>query len=103
MTIPLGGTTPLPAPRSPQESSDDARLKKTAQNLEGLFVQQLYKAMRETIPQDEGTIGSGGTGEEMFTSLMDERLATDTPTQWAHGLADAAYKQLRAAQHPTTR
>jgi peptidoglycan hydrolase FlgJ len=85
-----------PIPESRVPTTDEARLRKTAGQLEGVFVQQLFKAMRDTVPQDEGAIGAG-TGEDMFTGLMDQHLAADTPTQWAHGLAEAAYKQLRAA------
>jgi flagellar protein FlgJ len=93
MTMPIGSTTPTPETRA---ANDEARLKKTAKQLEGVFVEQLYKAMRDTVPQDEGAIGAG-TGEDMFTGLMDQKLAAETPTQWAHGLADAAYRQLRKA------
>ena len=82
--------------------SDEARLRKTAQQLESVFVEQLYKAMRATVPQDEGVV-SGGNAEEMFTGLMDQHLAADTPTQWDHGLADAIYRQLRGRlQHDAT-
>jgi flagellar protein FlgJ len=88
----VSGPMPLAAPKE----SDDARLKKTAQQLEGVFVEQLYKAMRETVPQGEGVV-DGGSGADMFKGLMDQRLAAETPTQWAHGLAAAAYRQLRHA------
>ncbi len=70
------------------------KLKKSAQALEGLFVQQLFKAMRDTVPQQDGIV-SGGAGEDIFTSLMDEHLATETPKQWEGGLAEALYRQLR--------
>ena len=92
-----GPRAPAAAPTTaPAPVGDEARLKKTAQQLEGLFVEQLYKAMRDTVPQGEGAV-DGGSGEEMFTGLMDQHLAADTPTQWAHGLAAAAYRQLRHA------
>lgn len=71
----------------------NARLLEAVKNLEGVFVQQLYKAMRESVPQDEGII-SGGTGEEMFTALMDQHLAAETPRHWERGLSDALYRQL---------
>jgi peptidoglycan hydrolase FlgJ len=90
---PIGAT---PSAVVPSESGDQAKLRKTAQQLEGLFVEQLYKAMRATVPAGEGVV-DGGTGEDMFTSLMDQHLAADTPTQWAHGLAAAAYRQLQHA------
>lgn len=75
-------------------SPADDKLKKSAQALEGLFVQQLFKAMRDTVPQQDGIV-SGGAGEDIFTSLMDEHLATETPKQWEGGLAEALYRQLR--------
>lgn len=83
--------------RSPQEQS----LRESAQQLEGLFVQQLYKAMRETVPQGEGIV-SGGAGEEMFTGLMDEHLAAETPSHWGGGLSEALYRQLRGRLPATT-
>jgi flagellar protein FlgJ len=95
MTDPIRGASPGPTLGvAPPPPSDDAKLKKTAQQLEGVFVEQLFKAMRETVPQGEGEFDAS-SGEDMFTGLMDQHLAADTPTQWAHGLAAAAYRQLR--------
>lgn len=80
----------------------EARLRETAIQLEGMFVTQLYQAMRSTIP-DDGLI-AGGSGEAMFTSLMDEHLAAETPKGWnGHGLAEALVRQLRGlGPAPTT-
>jgi len=85
---PMSGAQPGTA------KSDDEKLRDSAKQLEGLFVQQLFKVMRETVPQQEGIV-SGGAGEEMFTSLMDQHLAAETPTQWEGGMAEALYRQLR--------
>ena len=87
----LPGATP--AILSPKDERD-AKLMKTAGQLEGMFVQQLYKAMRETVPQQEGIV-SGGAGEDIFTGLLDQHLAAETPKQWEHGIAQALYRQLR--------
>lgn len=84
------------APAAGAPTADD-KLKKSAQALEGLFVQQLFKAMRDTVPQQDGIV-SGGAGEDIFTSLMDEHLATETPKQWEGGLAEALYRQLRGPE-----
>ena len=72
----------------------DKKLRDVASQLEGVFVQQMFKAMRETVPQQEGIV-SGGTGEELFTSLMDQHVAAETPRHWGGGLAEAVYKHLR--------
>jgi flagellar protein FlgJ len=85
------GAAPAPAPATPEE----IRLRKAAQQLEGVFVQQLFKAMRETVPSD-GML-DGGTGEEMFTGMMDEHIAAELPAKWENGLGAAVYRQLRGS------
>jgi flagellar protein FlgJ len=94
----VGVTTPV----TPPASEKDKALRKSARDLEGLFVQQLFKAMRETVPEGEGIV-SGGAGEDIFTGLLDEHLAAETPKQWQSGIAEALYRQLRGTgAAPTT-
>lgn len=73
---------------------NDTVLRKSAIQLEGLFVNQMYKAMRATIPEGDPTLGSSGAS--MFTELLDEHIAADTPKQWDRGLHEAIYRHLRA-------
>ena len=87
------GTTPGPDARRP--ASDAERLRATARQLEGVFVEQMFKAMRETVP--EGGALSGGSGEEMFTGMLDQSLAEEVPGRWSNGLAEALYRQLQRA------
>ncbi len=85
--------------------NDETRLKKSAQQLEGMFVQRLFAAMRETVP-DDGLV-SQSNAEGTFTEMLDERLSQKVPEQFSgsHSLAQALYDQLRrrleppAAQH----
>lgn len=94
MTAPIGFVTP-----GTTGATDDSRFEKlhhTAQQLEGLFVRQLYSAMRETVP-DEGLM-SGGSGGETFQQLFDEAIADRTPQQWNHGLALAVARQFTHAR-----
>jgi flagellar protein FlgJ len=78
----------------------EAKLRKTALQLEGLFVQRMFAAMRETVPQDG--IMAQSSAESTFSSLLDEKMAEQAPTQWsgAHSLAEALYRQLRARIEP---
>jgi peptidoglycan hydrolase FlgJ len=78
---------------------DEARLRQTARQLEGVFVEQLFKAMRETIPS--GGLVDGGTGEEIFHSLLDAELSSAVPAQWNSPLGEALYRQLRASLNPS--
>lgn len=89
-------TKPKP-PVDPAMAAKDAKLKKVATQMEGAFVQQMYKSMRESVPT--GGMFDGGSGEEMFTSLMDEHVAADTPAKWQHGLSESIVRQLRDAVH----
>jgi flagellar protein FlgJ len=85
--------------------NDETRLKKSALQLEGLFVQRLFAAMRETVPDD--CLVSQSNAESTFTEMLDDRLSQQVPEQFsgAHSLAQALYEQLRrrleppAAQH----
>ena len=76
-----------------ETTPEQKKLRKAASDLEGLFVSQMFKAMRATVPTDEGIV-SGGSGEEIFTGLMDEHLAAETPSHWGGGISAALYRQL---------
>ena len=73
----------------------ESRLRKVVGQLEGVFVEQLFKAMRETVPADG--IVNGGPGEAMFTGLLDQHVADALPGQWHHGIGESLYQQLRPA------
>ncbi|MBX9928083.1 MAG: rod-binding protein [Gemmatimonadaceae bacterium] len=89
MTAPVTGTNSA----TPTAAGEQAPLQRVARQLEGVFVQQLFKAMRETVPQDGAF--SGGAGEEMFTSMLDERMAEQAPAQWDRGLSGAIVRAFR--------
>lgn len=82
-------------PVQPPGSADDARLRKTAVQMEGLFVQRMFAAMRDTVP--EGGLVEQSGAENTFTQLLDEKMSERVPQQMtgAHSLADALYHQLR--------
>ena len=86
----ISGVGTQPAAPSPEE-----RLRKTALQLEGLFVQRMFAAMRETVP--DGGMMPQSSAEGTFTQLLDERMAEQVPSQWngEHSLANALYEQLR--------
>jgi flagellar protein FlgJ len=84
--------TPGAAGATPSDAGE-AKLRQVVSQMEGVFVEQLYKAMRATVP--EGGALSGGAGEEMFTGLLDQHLAAETPKEWQRGLGEALYRHLR--------
>lgn len=99
------GTEVLRSPGSLRvsgEGPEDRRLRAAAQQLEGVFVEQLFKAMRETVP--EGGMTDGGFGEDVFSDMLDSNLAVEASHGWERGLGAALYRQLRGtlAQPPAT-
>ena len=89
--ISTGRATPA-LPAAPPENE---RLRGVARQMEGVFVEQLFKAMRETVPRD-GVV-DGGSGEEIFSGMLDQHLAQLVPGEWERGLSAAIYRQMRSA------
>ena len=95
VSIVNGPGTPLVATPT---TSDDAKLKKTAMQMEGIFVQRLFAAMRDTIPDDGLVAQSSAEG----SPKIDEKMSEKVPEQWdngSHSLARALYNQLRQRLH----
>ncbi len=79
MTAPIGGLpAAAPAVKAPR-AQDEAKLKESAKQLEALFVQQLFTAMRTAVPTD-GFLEKG-PGEELFTSMLDQTVAEQVAAQ----------------------
>lgn len=71
-------------------------LKKTAKEFEGIFVQQLLNEMDKTVNRENSLLG-GGSAEETFRGMMNERVAqmiANRPGGSGLGLAQAVYRQL---------
>lgn len=78
------------------DNHDQKKLKKAAQEFEGIFVQQMLEAMDKTIDR-ENSILSGGSAEQYFRSMMNQEIAksmTSGPSGSGFGLAETIYKQM---------
>lgn len=75
------------AVRGAKDAVDQQRLQRAMRQLEAVFVQQLFKSMRETVP-DEGM--SGGSGEQIFNGMLDEKLAEAVPASWNDSALESA-------------
>lgn len=80
-------------PASPTDALDE-KLRKVAAQLEGVFIEQLLKAMRDTV--DSEGMASGSLGEDLFTGLLDQTVADGVADKWDRGIGAAVYRQLRA-------
>jgi flagellar protein FlgJ len=85
------GGVPGPAGRNGGAEAH-ARLRQAAHDLEAVFVNELFKAMRATTPS-EGIL-SQDAGQELFTGLLDERLSRIQAERADSALSRALYRQL---------
>lgn len=88
-----GPVGPGPRPLNGAPPRDDlAQLRKVATQLEGVFMAQLFQAMRQSVP-DSGLM-ENSPGEKLFTSMLDDQLAQVSASRMQRGLADALFRQL---------
>ncbi|GHV15091.1 hypothetical protein AGMMS49938_12480 [Fibrobacterales bacterium] len=78
------------APRLPNAATDDAKKWKAAQEFEAMFVHQMMKSMRKTVPQDEEM----SSGRRIFTEMLDEQISNSASKNGSFGIAKMVYKEL---------
>lgn len=80
------------AQKAEKNSASDQELRAVTQEFESLFLHQLMKSMRATVPQ--GDLFHGGQSETIFTDMLDQEIAK-LASKRGIGIADALYQQLR--------
>ncbi len=83
-------TTPDTA-RNVKRNNPEA-LKKTCQQFEALFIQSMFKTMRDSVP--EGGLIEKGNADGIYQSLFDQEVATQAARHNGIGIADMLYEQL---------
>ena len=79
-------------PAKVHKGQNPEKLKEAAQQFEAIFIQQMYKEMRKTIPED-GLI-QRGNADDIYTQLQDLEAAKVTAQQGGIGLAEMMIQQL---------
>jgi len=77
--------------------AEKKRLFKAAKELESLFLNQLLKTMRQTIPKSELSEGFGlgdGLGKDVYTEMFDQELAMKMAGVGDRSMASQLYKSL---------
>jgi peptidoglycan hydrolase FlgJ len=76
--------------KAAQAQSPDA-IKETARQFEGMFIQMMLKAMRETLPRD-GMLDSQQVN--FYQEMYDKQISLELARNKGIGLAEALYRQL---------
>ena len=74
------------------KGQDPQELKGVAQQFEAIFLQQMFKEMRNTVPED-GLI-ERGNADDMYTQMQDAEAAKVMSERGGIGLADLMLQEL---------
>jgi len=74
------------------EEKDEKKLKKACSDLEAIFVNMMFKQMRNTV-QKSGLF-DGGSAEEMYEDMLFDKYAEEVSKGKGTGLGDVLFKQL---------
>ncbi len=75
----------------PEKGMDEAKLKKACQDFEAVFIGQIWKQMRASVPK-EGMLHS--KEEESYLSMFDQELSVKMSQSGGIGLSDMLYANL---------
>lgn len=78
---------------------DQERLAKACADFEAIFVQQLFKTMRASVPASK--LLNGGRAEELYTSMLDQQVA-EQMAQGQGSIGLASQMQTKLAHYLVT-
>jgi flagellar protein FlgJ len=78
---------------SSKAAGTDKQMKQTAQDFEAIFVQQVFKEMRRTIPED--SLLPRGQAEEIYADMRDMEAAKQLAGHGGIGLAEMLLEQMQ--------
>ncbi len=82
-------TQPIGAPPPRDER---AELRRLSNELEAVFIRQLFQALRESNIQS-GLLEKA-PGDDFYNSVLDDHLASEAAARMQRGIGDALYRQL---------
>ena len=85
-------TSPTQPIGAPPPRDERAEVRRLSNELEAVFIRQLFSAMRESNTQS-GLLEKP-PGDDFFSSMLDDRLATEAASRMERGIGDALYRQL---------
>ena len=75
--------------------ASDEELMDACKMFESYFVEQMYKSMVKTLPENEEMSGSTSTMLDFYKDQMIQEMATETTQQQDLGLAKMLYEQMK--------
>lgn len=76
-------------------SATDEELMDACKQFEAYFLEQVFKEMMKTIPENEGSSGSTSNMLDYYKDQMIQNIAADSTEQNSLGLAQTLYEQMK--------
>ena len=89
-------TQSIEGARSPElnkKAKELHRLRESCREFEAIYVNEMYKSMRKTVPDSE-LFGKKGMAEEVYREMLDMEMARQTASGDGMGIGKAMYQQL---------
>ena len=83
-------TRGIPLKKDP--GTDEIKLKKATKDFEAIFLRQLLKVMRSTVPESQ--LLSGGIARDFYESMMDEIIAQKAAEAGKTNFGDMIFRYL---------
>lgn len=80
------------AARAQKAQQDAKELRKACEGFESMFLQMMYKEMRNTVPEND--LMGKSNAEKIWQSMLDTQMMDDAAKAGGVGLADMMYNQL---------
>lgn len=74
------------------EAAKDGKLRDACQGFEEMFMEMMYKEMRNTVPDD--TLLGNSNADKTWQSMLDSEMMKSATKGGGVGLADMLYRQL---------
>lgn len=86
------GKTGATQPGKVLSERDRQSLRQSCREFEAIYIQEMYKAMRKTVP--DGGLFEKDMSNDLYRDLMDAELAKSTAAGKGTGIGEAMYKQI---------
>ena len=71
----------------------DKELREACQGFEAMYMELMYKKMRDTVPEDE--LFGNSNADKIWQSMLDSEMMQQAAKSGGVGVADMLYKQLK--------
>lgn len=88
----MSNSTQQAATQQLKKAKDLESLKESCQEFEALYVMEMFKAMRKTVP--DGGLLPKTQATEVWRDMLDMETARQTSKSGGLGIADAMYRQM---------